>query len=91
MLHNKEPKEFLNKIINYFRSIYVVPIAHHSFFSTQQIKQIYKEKKDIIKPSLSVIETLRVLKREHKKGKIIICGSLYLAGDVLKENESLID
>ena len=91
MLSNKEPREFLNKIINYFRSIYVVPIANHSFISTQQIKQIYKEKKDIIKPSLSVIETLRVLKREYKKGKIIICGSLYLAGDVLKENESLID
>jgi len=91
MLSNKEPREFLNKIINYFRSIYVAPIANHSFISTQQIKQIYKEKKDIIKPSLSVIETLRVLKREYKKGKIIICGSLYLAGDVLRENKSLID
>ena len=91
MLSNKEPKEFLNKIINYFRSIYVVPIVNHSFFSTQQIKQIYKDKKDIIKPSLSVVETLRALKRDYKKGKIIICGSLYLAGDILKENESLID
>ena len=91
MLSNKEPKEFLNKIINYFRSIYVVPIVNHSFFSTQQIKEIYKDKKDIIKPSLSVIETLRALKRDYKKGKIIICGSLYLAGDVLKKNESLID
>ena len=91
MLSNKEPKEFLNKIINYFRSIYVIPIVNHSFFSTQQIKQIYKDKKDIIKPSLSVVETLKALKRDYKKGKIIICGSLYLAGDILKENESLID
>ena len=91
MLSNKEPREFLNKIINYFRSIYVVPIVNHSFFSTQQIKQIYKDKKDIIKTSSSVVETLRALKRDYKKGKIIICGSLYLAGDILKENESLID
>ena len=79
------------KSINYFRSIYVVPITNHSFVSTQQIKEIYKEKKEIIKPSSSVIETLRIIKKENKKGKVIICGSLYLAGDVLKENESLID
>ena len=91
MLSNKEPREFLNKIIHYFRCIYVVPIVNHSFFSTQQIKKIYKDKKDIIKPSSSVVETLRALKRDYKKGKIIICGSLYLAGDILKENESLID
>lgn len=91
MLSNKEPREFLNKIINYFRSIYVVPIVNHSFFSTQQVKQIYKDKKDIIKPSSSIVETLIALKRDYKKGKIIICGSLYLAGDILKENESLID
>ena len=91
MLSNKEPKKFLSSIINYFRSIYVVPITNHSFVSTQQIKEIYKEKKEIIKPSSSVIETLRIIKKENKKGKVIICGSLYLAGDVLKENESLID
>ena len=91
MLNNKEPKEFLDKVINYFQSIYVVPIINHLFITTEQIKEIYKEKNKIIKSSLSVNEALKNLRGENKKGKIIICGSLYLAGDVLKENGTLIN
>ena len=48
-------------------------------------------KKDIssnisIECSLDIKEVLKIIKEKYPSGKLVICGSLYLAGEVLKQD-----
>jgi len=86
MLSNKEPKEFLDKIINYFTNLYVLPVEGHEYIKSNYLKKIYMNYNQKIISTDKIECALEDIKNKHKKGKIIICGSLYLAGEVLKKN-----
>jgi len=86
MLSNKEPKEFLGEIIKYFTNLYVLPIHGHDYIKSNDLKNIYIDSKQKIISKTKVEYALEDIKNKCSKGKIIICGSLYLAGEILKKN-----
>tara|TARA_A100001015_G_C14799234_1_gene636248 strand:+ start:93 stop:368 length:276 start_codon:yes stop_codon:yes gene_type:complete len=90
MIKGKEPEDFLNKLLPYFRSIQVIPIKEHEFINSKNIKDIFKNFSLNIRSEPNIVEALKFLKNNYTDGKIIICGSLYLAGDILKSNGSQI-
>ncbi len=86
MLNNKEPKEFLDEILKYFTKLYVLPIRGHEYIESKRLKNIYLnyERKIISKTNIEL--ALEDIINRYNEGKIIICGSLYLAGEILKKN-----
>ena len=40
--------------------------------------------------SLDISEALRKIKQKYSYGKVIVCGSLYLAGQILREDGVII-
>ncbi len=88
MMIGKDPIKFLKKIVNNVSAIFLVPIQDHQYIPPYEIKKkiisqlnIYEE----VFCSLDIREALSIIKK-YKSGKILICGSLYLAGDILKED-----
>ena len=90
MINGKEPKEFLTKIFPLIKSLQVIPIKKHQFIGSKEIQQIFKDEYGIIRPEKTIQNAIKYITNNFTGGKIIICGSLYLAGDVLKSNGSLI-
>ena len=90
MINGKEPKEFLTKIFPLIKSLQVIPIKKHQFIGSKEIQQIFKDEYGIIRPEKTIQNAIKYITNNFTSGKIIICGSLYLAGDVLKSNGSLI-
>ena len=90
MINGKEPKEFLTKIFPLIKSLQVIPIKKHQFIGSKEIQQIFKDKCGIIRPEKNIQNAIKYITNNFTGGKIVICGSLYLAGYVLKSNGSLI-
>ena len=60
-------------------------------YSIRTSKKLDNIKKDIsskisIECSLDIKEVLKIIKENYPSGKLVICGSLYLAGEVLKQD-----
>ena len=88
MMVGKDPLGFLRNLIKDIEVIYLLPITDHQYIQPYEImERLKKEIKTNIKIhcSLDVKEALRSITENYSSGKIIICGSLYLAGEVLKE------
>lgn len=90
MINGKEPKEFLKKILPLIKSLQVIPIKKHQFINSKELQKIFKKDSDIIRPERTIQNAITYVKNNFISGKIVICGSLYLAGDILKSNGSLI-
>ena len=90
MINGKEPREFLKRIFPLIKSLQVIPIKKHQFIGSKEIQQIFKDKCGIIRPEKNIQNAIKYVTNNFTGGKIVICGSLYLAGDVLKSNGSLI-
>ena len=90
MINGKEPKEFLTKIFPLIKSLQVIPIKKNQFIGSKEIQQIFKDEYGIIRPEKTIQNAIKYITNNFTGGKIVICGSLYLAGDVLKSNGSLI-
>jgi len=90
MINGKEPREFLKRIFPLIKSLQVIPIKKHQFIGSKEIQQIFKDKCEIIRPEKNIQNAIKYVTNNFTGGKIVICGSLYLAGDVLKSNGSLI-
>ena len=90
MINGKEPKEFLKRIFPLIKSLQVIPIKKHQFISSKEIQEIFRDESRIIRPEKTIQNAIKYITNNFTGGKIVICGSLYLAGDVLKSNGSLI-
>ena len=90
MIKGKEPEHFLNNLLPYFKSIQVIPVKKHDFINSSSIKDIFNNSNLNIRSEENIEQALKYLRNKYTNGKIIICGSLYLAGDILKSNGSLI-
>ena len=93
MMIGKNPVGFLRKIIQEISSIFLLPISDHQYIQPYEIKDQIIAKlqaKSEVFCSLDIKEALKTIKKKHSSGKIIICGSLYLAGEVLKEDGFII-
>ena len=89
MVSGKDPVKFLKKIVNKISLLILLPIDDHQYIHPYKIKEsLNKSLKDFkeIETCVNINEALRLILTKFKKGKILICGSLYLAGQVLKND-----
>ena len=86
MIKSKDPYNYLNNIIDKVTNIQVVPIQEQSFIEPDTIIKNLKTNNCKIIKSKGIDDSLSNIKEKYDSGKIIICGSLYLAGEVLKKN-----
>ena len=87
MTAGKNPTGFLRKIIDEFNCLILLPINDHQYIQPYEIKENVKKKlKKEIKTEccLNINDALSFVSKNFSSGKILICGSLYLAGQVLK-------
>ena len=89
MMIGKDPYSFIKKLIKNLSAIFLLPIPDHQYIRPYEIKNNIK--KDIsskisIECSLDIKEVLKIIKENYPSGKLVICGSLYLAGEVLKQD-----
>jgi dihydrofolate synthase/folylpolyglutamate synthase len=88
MLNTKEPVAFLKPLAAYARDLIAVRIAgDHASLAAEDAAAAAKAA-GISAETAESVETAvaRILGREHKPSRILICGSLYLAGVVLEKN-----
>ena len=89
MMIGKDPYSFIKKLVKNLSAIFLLPIPDHQYIRPYEIKNNIK--KDIsskisIECSLDIKEALKIIKESYPSGKLVICGSLYLAGEVLKQD-----
>tara|TARA_B100000524_G_scaffold342586_1_gene237755 strand:+ start:37 stop:1338 length:1302 start_codon:yes stop_codon:yes gene_type:complete len=87
MTAGKNPTSFLRKIIDQFNFLILLPIDNHQYVQPYEIKENVKKKlkKNInIECCLNINDALSLISENYSSGKILICGSLYLAGQILK-------
>ena len=90
MMIGKEPIKFLKKIVNKVSSIFLLPIQDQQYIPPYELKKKIESqlKSNIdIFCILEIKEALKIIKKENNSGRILICGSLYLAAEILKEDE----
>tara|TARA_B100000989_G_scaffold298938_1_gene291208 strand:+ start:2831 stop:4117 length:1287 start_codon:yes stop_codon:yes gene_type:complete len=88
MVNGKDPKSFLENLIDLANIAFAIPIKSSSYIKPEKIRQIFKNK---IKKGNSFDDVLKKIKMNYKEGKILICGSLYLAGEILEKDKYIIN
>ena len=89
MTIGKQPINFLKQIIKNISALVLLPINDHHYIQPYEIKNdvLLKLKTKIsIFCKLDIEEALATVKKRFSSGKILISGSLYLAGDVLRRD-----
>ena len=89
MVSGKDPVKFLKNIVNKISLLILLPIDDHQYIQPYVIKEsLNKSLKGFsaIETCVNLDEALRLILSRFKKGKILVCGSLYLAGQVLKND-----
>ena len=87
MTTGKNPITFLKKIINQFKLLILLPIENHQYIQPYEIKENIRTKVNSaikVECSLNIYEAIDVILKKHSSGKVLICGSLYLAGQILQ-------
>ena len=90
MINGKDPIKFLNKLIHNISLLIILPINDHQCIMPYEIKNLvvdnFKPKFDI-ECCLNIEEAIIFTKKKFSDGKILICGSLYLSGEILRADE----
>ena len=87
MMNGKDPIKFLNKLINNISLLIVLPINDHQCVMPYEIKNLVVDNFNPnfdIECCLNIEEAIVFTKKKFSKGKILICGSLYLSGEILR-------
>ena len=89
LLNTKSPVEFLAPLLQYSKSLTAIEILDSdSSFSANEILEVAKKIGFQAKTAKSISTAIRKIITEEKlPSMILICGSLYLAGNILKENK----
>ena len=89
MVQGKDPIKFVLKLIKKIKILIILPISDHEYIQPYEIKNklISKLNEKIqIECCLNINEALELLKKKINHGKVMICGSLFLAGEVLERD-----
>ena len=80
-------KKNSSKLIHNISLLIVLPINDHQCIMPYEIKNLvvdnFKPNFDI-KCCLNIDEAIIFTKKKYSKGKILVCGSLYLSGEILR-------
>tara|TARA_B100001121_G_C18685747_1_gene620630 strand:- start:1012 stop:2319 length:1308 start_codon:yes stop_codon:yes gene_type:complete len=93
MVEGKDPINFIKKLSDQIETVSILPINNHQYIHPNKIKNILNKKpngKLKIQCCTGIFEALEEIKNNYISGKIMICGSLYLAGEVLAKDGYLI-
>lgn len=91
ILANKDAKGILAPFIGRTATFRTVPIPGHAHHAPDDLAAWLQAESASALPMSSVEASLRSLNKEgQKRGAILILGSLYLAGEVLKQNGEII-
>ena len=90
MLTTKKPEEFLRPIAPLCASLHTVDVPNEplGFTAENLVEHVRASGIANVRASTNVQTALRDIVTREKTGRILICGSLYLAGHVLHENGS---
>jgi dihydrofolate synthase/folylpolyglutamate synthase len=89
MINTKTPSGFLAPLLKYTKSLTAIKIPNQrASFSSDEISIVAKKIGFKTKIAGSVGKAIiEIIATEKSCSKILICGSLYLAGDILKDNK----
>ncbi len=93
MLKNKDVVGFLRPFADKIASLYAVPIPGHEHHDPEDLCLLVQDAMGVLKasPVFTVSDALDRIAAADAKGDVLICGSLYLAGEVLRGNEQIPD
>ena len=87
MLATKDSKGYLSKLRKVANQLYGIPVPGESAaLSPENIARIAKEVGFESYSSKSAQEAVKTIVKEQQESRILVCGSLYLAGSILREN-----
>jgi len=92
MLTTKDPVGFFRPFAGLAREVVAVPIEGHEAFTPQQLVDVARgvgltaSRADSVEAALLAVGQLN---RDREPARVLICGSLYLAGRVLEANGTL--
>ncbi|ANU07730.1 bifunctional folylpolyglutamate synthase/dihydrofolate synthase [Paraurantiacibacter namhicola] len=87
MMAAKDARTFLAILGPFFESLQAVPIVGSAHIDTQELVEIARETLPASQPATSVKAALQAIAdNTPAQGTVLICGSLYLAGQVLEAN-----
>jgi dihydrofolate synthase/folylpolyglutamate synthase len=91
MLNTKKPDEFLGPLKPYISSLQTISIPNEPLsLSADQLLGIAVHMGfSNVESTSTVEEALNKIKQSNSTGRILICGSLYLAGHILKKNHAI--
>ena len=93
MLKNKDALGFLAPFVHKIETLTSVPIMDHEHHVPEHLCQLAQSQLQIMDANTAgtVTEALKQLKAHKAPSNILICGSLYLAGEVLRLNDQVPD
>ena len=89
MLNNRDIKQFVSKFKNYINVAYTIPIKSQNLHHT--LIKLALELNDLGLKSYPTLSLEHALNKTNKDTPLLITGSLYLAGEVLKFNKTIIN
>jgi len=78
----KDSKEFLRPLLPFASSLWAVAEPHQ--YLALPIEEIIAASGGVARPGPDVASALAALPRDGRAARVLICGSLYLAGEILK-------
>ena len=89
LINTKTPSDFLMPLRKHTKSLTAITIPNvDASFSSDEISTVAKEIGFKTKTASSVSKAIKnIVSAEKSPARILICGSLYLAGDILKKNK----
>ncbi|MDC0196297.1 bifunctional folylpolyglutamate synthase/dihydrofolate synthase [Gammaproteobacteria bacterium] len=89
LINTKTPLEFLMPLRKHTKSLTAITIPNvDASFSSDEISTVANEIGFKTKTASSVSKAIKnIVSAEKSPARILICGSLYLAGDILKKNK----
>ena len=88
MLNNRDIKQFVSKFKNYINVAYTIPIKNQK--SSSHPNKLALELNDLGLKSYPTLSFEHALNETNKDIPLLITGSLYLAGEVLEFNKTII-
>lgn len=91
MLTTKQPHEFLHPLQSHLASVNTVTVPNEplGFSNDALAEQVRMASMNNVKCSASIADAIKDISKSEAPGRILICGSLYLAGHVLHLNGTM--
>jgi len=92
MLANKDAGALIERLAPHARSVTAVPVPDHAHHAPEELARVARAAGiACVSTAPDVASALRSLVNDGKPATVLICGSLYLAGEMLAENDELPD